>query len=90
MEHQANKYATYILMPKQFVVKLFKEKHKELFTNKHRLSKLCPKRTRRLIGSIAEELKVSKKAIAYRLRDLELISEDVFCSLNLKRRWWLK
>ena len=38
-----------------------------------------------MIASIAEILNVSKKAMAYRLRDLDLISEEVFLSLELDK-----
>lgn len=85
MEHHADKYATFILMPKKFVTKLFKEKHKEYFKGERRLSKHRPKRTWLMIASIAEILNVSKKAMAYRLRDLDLISEEVFLSLGLDK-----
>ena len=78
MEHHADKYATFILMPKKFVVKLFKEKHKEYFNGERRLSKHRPQRAWLMIASIAEILNVSKKAMAYRLRDLNLISKEVF------------
>ena len=50
-----------------------------------RLSKHRPKRTWLMIASIAEILNVSKKAMAYRLRDLDLISEEVFLSLKLDK-----
>lgn len=85
MEYHANKYATFILMPKKFVKKLFELKHKEYFRGKKRLSKSRPQRTWLLISSIAEILNVSKKAMAYRLRDLDLISEEVFLSLRLNK-----
>lgn len=85
MEHHADKYATFILMPKKFVVKLFKEKHKEYFNGERRLTKHRPQRTWLMIASIAEILNVSKKAMAYRLRDLDLISEEVFLSLGLDK-----
>lgn len=83
MEHHADKYATFVLMPKKFVVRLFREKHKEYFGHKRRLTKHHPKRTWLMIASIAELLKVSKKAMAYRLKDLGLISEEIFLSLEL-------
>ena len=83
MEHHADKYATYLLMPRCFVIKLYQQKHKEFFGSRKRLSKYHPKRTWLLIASIAETLKVSKKAMAYRLKDLGLISEEVFLSLKL-------
>ena len=85
MEHHANKYATYILMPRKFVVRLFKEKHKEYFKSKRRLTKKHPTRTWLMISSIADTLNVSKEAMAYRLRDLDLISEEVFLSLELNK-----
>lgn len=83
IEHHADKYATFILMPKKFVVRLFKEKHKKFFSTKRRLSKLHPKRTWLMIASIAEILHVSKMAVAYRIRNLGLISEEIFNSLEL-------
>lgn len=83
MEHHADKYATFILMPKKFVIKLFGEKHREYFGSKRRLTKHHPNRTWLMIASIAEILEVSKKAMAYRLKDLGLISEEVFLSLGL-------
>jgi Zn-dependent peptidase ImmA (M78 family) len=83
MEHHADKYAAFILMPKKFVVKLFKEKHKEYFKGERRLTKYHPNRTWLMIASIAKTLSVSKKAMAYRLRDLGLISEEIFLSLKL-------
>ena len=39
-----------------------------------------------MIASIAEILKVSQKAMAYRLKNLGLISEDVFQSLELNKQ----
>lgn len=85
MGHHANKYATYILMPKKFVVKLFNAKHKEYFSSERRLTKNRPQRTWLMISSIAEILGVSKKAMAYRLRDLHLISKEIFLSLELDK-----
>ena len=86
LEHHANKYATYVLMPKQFVRKLYKQKHKEFFGSERRVTKAHPGRTWLMIASIAEILKVSQKAMAYRIKNLGLISEDVFQSLDLYKQ----
>lgn len=86
IEHHADKYATYILMPKKFVKILFNEQHKLLFKGKTRLSKNNSRKTWLLITHIAKFLHVSNEAVAYRIRDLNLISESIFLSLNIQKR----
>lgn len=83
IEYHANKYPVYLMMPKRFVVRLFKEKHHEFFKGKRKLSKCHPQRVWLIIISLAKILQVSKKAMAYRLKELFLISDDVFLSLNI-------
>lgn len=84
--HHADAYAVYLLMPKKFVCKLFKQHHKEFFNSERRMVASRPKRTWLMINAIANDLNVSKEALAYRLRKLHLISEEVFLSLNLNKR----
>ena len=85
IEYHANRYAVYLLMPKRFVNKLFKRYHKELFGKKKRLSLKNPKKTWLIIIKISESLSVSKEALAYRLLELNLISIDIFKSLDIKK-----
>ena len=85
VEYHANKYAVYLLMPKTFVKKLFKQYHKEFFKGRYRLTKKHPKRVWKMIITIANDLSVSKEAMAYRLLELNLISYDVFLSLDMNK-----
>jgi Zn-dependent peptidase ImmA (M78 family) len=83
VEHHADKYAVFILMPKKFVITLFNYYHKKYFSKNKRLSIHKPKRTWLLITSIAKDLCVSEQAMAYRLKELKLISLEIFKSLKL-------
>jgi Zn-dependent peptidase ImmA (M78 family) len=85
-EYHADIYATFLLMPKTFINKLFAKYHKQYFDNKRKLTAKRPQRTWLLISAIAEDLNVSKNAVAYRLRALNKISEQVFLSLNLNAK----
>ena len=64
-------------MPKKFVVKLFKEKHKEYFNGERRLTKHRPQRTWLMIASIAEILNVSKNRKKIHRMKKEAIEEIV-------------
>lgn len=85
IEYHANKYAVFLLMPKKFVCKLFKTYRKQFFKGVRRLSKHNPNRTWLLINAIAIFLSVSKKAMAYRLVELNLISQKIFDSLDINK-----
>ncbi|MCR5349318.1 MAG: hypothetical protein K6E59_06925 [Bacilli bacterium] len=84
MEHHANRYAVYILMPKTFVKRLWKKYHAAILGGK-RITKNSPDRLWRVIRSIATQLKVSLSSIALRLKELKIISKEVFDSLELKK-----
>ncbi len=65
IEREANRFAAHLLMPEQHV--------------RRELEKLTPKRTPirvdRVIGQLADTFAVSPQAMAYRLRELQLMSE---------------
>ncbi len=86
VEYHADLYAVYLLMPKKFVNKLFVKYHKLYFSNERRLVSSRPQRTWLMIDSIAKELNVSKTAVAYRLRELKKISNEVFQSLKINEK----
>ena len=85
IEYHADMYSTYLLMPRKFVHALFKKFHKECFGKEKRLTAKKSKRTWLIIKLISDALYVSKKAVAYRLRELNLISKNVFDSLTLSK-----
>ncbi len=89
MEHHANRYATYTLMPKAFVKSLWK-KMRETYFPKQKLAPGKPNRTWKIINEVARCLNVSATAMAWRVKDLGLISSQVFNSLNLKKGGWIK
>lgn len=82
MEHHANRYAVYLLMPKPFVRKLWAVWRSEFFSGK-RVTASKPKRLWLVINHIANDLGVAQISIAYRLRELNLISENQFASLEI-------
>ena len=84
MEHHANRYAVYLLMPKRFVRTLWKERRARYFEGR-RITAARPKRLWLVIRDIASQLGVAQSAIAYRLLDLNLISRDMFDSLNIEK-----
>lgn len=82
MEHHANRYATYLLMPKIFVRKLWKF-YRNIYFSKKRITRLRPKRLWLVIHDIAKELNVAQYSIALRLLELNLISKEMFDSLEV-------
>lgn len=86
IEYHADIYAVFLLMPKPFINKLFDKYHKEYFGKERRLTSKRPKRTWLMIASMAEQLNVSKTALAYRLREMNKISEEVFVSLKINQK----
>ena len=85
MEYHANKYMSFLLMPSNFVRKLYKEKRAEIIPGK-KLGVNNRKSVWTIIYSIAKELNVSPTAMAWRLLSLKVISKRTFDSLNIKRR----
>lgn len=85
MEYHANKYMSFLLMPSNFVRKLYKEKRAEIMPGK-KLGVNNRKSVWTIIYSIAKELNVSPTAMAWRLLSLKVISKRTFDSLNIKRR----
>ncbi len=83
VEYHADIYSVYLLMPRVFINKLFSKYHKQFFGDKRRLTANRASRTWIMINAIANELNISKTAIAYRLRELNKISNDIFVSLNI-------
>ena len=81
MEFHANRYAVCLLMPKRFVHKLWKKYHAAFFSGK-RITSRMPKRLWLVISKIAEDLCVAKSSIALRLLELNIISKEMFESLN--------
>ncbi len=84
MEHHANRYATYTLMPRTFVKSLWRKK-RETYFPQQKLVPGKPNRTWKIINEVARCLNVSATAMAWRAKDLGLISSQVFDSLNLRR-----
>ncbi|HBF68480.1 MAG TPA: hypothetical protein DDW20_04070 [Firmicutes bacterium] len=85
IEYHADMYSTYLLMPRKFVCALFKKFHKECFGKEKRLTAKKSKRTWLIIKLISDALCVSQKAVAYRLRELNLISKNIFNSLTMSK-----
>ena len=86
IEYHADLYAVYLLMPKVFVNKLFVKYHKQFFGKERRLTCKKPKRTWLLIRAIANELNVSMTAVAYRLKELNKISNEILISLRINEK----
>lgn len=84
MEHHANRYAVYVLMPKAFVNKLWKKYHDKYFRGK-RITVNSPKRLWRVIHDIAADLRVAQSSIAFRLAELGTISREMLNSLNMNK-----
>lgn len=85
MEYHANKYASFILMPGQFVKKLFKQKHDEIMP-RQRLGVRQRKLIWKMIYSVANELNVSGTAMAWRFLTLGIISQSLFDVLNINQK----
>ncbi len=84
MEHHANRYAAYLLMPRVFVVRLWMS----LFRGSNFDERLSVAQKRReywaLICKIARQLGVSNAAMAWRVKELGLITEETFSSLCVR------
>ena len=85
MEYHANKYASYILMPAQFVRKLYKQKHDEIMPGQ-RLGVRQRKLIWKMIYAVAEELNVSSTAMAWRFLTLGIISQQLFDALEINHK----
>lgn len=85
MEHHANRYAVYILMPKTFVKKLWKKYHDKFFQGK-RITSNSPKRLWKVIHDIAADLCVAQSSIAFRLAELGIISREMLDSLKMNNK----
>jgi Zn-dependent peptidase ImmA (M78 family) len=83
-EYHANMYAKFILMPKKFVVELFTTYRKDKFPTR-KITKAHAKRAWAIIIEVADYLGVSHTAMAYRVKELGLISEEVFDAMELKQ-----
>lgn len=84
MEAHANKYATCLLMPRRFVRQLW-AKHRKAYFEGKRITSSRPKRLWKVICAIAEDLCVAQTSIAYRLLEVNLISKEMFDSLDLNK-----
>ncbi len=85
MEYHANKYTSYILMPAQFVRKLYKQKHAEIMPGQ-RLGARQRKLIWKMIYAVAEELNVSGTAMAWRFLTLGIISQSLFDALEINHK----
>ncbi len=84
MEHHANKYMTYLLMPSKFVKKLYKIKHGEIMPGQ-RLGVRKRKLIWKIVYAMAQELSVSPTAMAWRMLSLNIISRDIFNALEMHK-----
>lgn len=85
MEYHANKYMSYLLMPAQFVRKLYKIKHQEIMPGQ-RLGVRQRKLIWKVVYAMAKELFVSPTAMAWRMLSLKIISEDIFNALEIHKK----
>lgn len=84
MEHHANRYAVYLLMPRIFVTKLWKKYHDDYFLGR-KITQHSPKRLWKIVHDIASDLCVAQHSIALRLAELNIISREMFNSLKLNK-----
>lgn len=85
MEYHANKYASYLLMPSTFVRKLYKQKYDEIMPGQ-RLGTRQRKLIWKMIYEMANVLKVSQTAMAWRLLSLNILSQELFDVLGIYTR----
>lgn len=84
MEHHANRYAASMMMPKPFVESVWKTSQ-NAFVNSDKLESENVNNIWRMICNAARELNVSQSAMALRVKELSLISNEVFNSLHIKK-----
>ena len=84
-EYFANYFAACAVLSRRRLKKLCDEKHKKYFNSYH--TKMCEKRIgflKYIIKEISDETGMSQSAIAIRLKELKLITDDNFNFLNYK------
>ncbi len=84
MEHHANRYAAYLLMPKVFVMRLWMSLFHDSNFDKHISVGQKRRECWALICKIARQLGVSNAAMAWRVKELGAITEETFLSLHVK------
>ncbi len=85
-EYHADVYASYLLMPREFVCELFDRYHRTLIGSGREIDESDPELTWNFARRIAEDLGVSTTAAIYRLRRLNLITKEVLLSVGLGKK----